>query len=138
MIQTSLFIDATPFDKSKLTTTELCVYELIEAGRITQQEICNSARFIGCHPIHEDFIKDKNPSTLRKIRQVIRDLRLIHGARILSDSNGYWICKSNEEATEYLIRLEGYAKSQAAADFETYRAMKNIFKVESEYFESLK
>lgn len=138
MIQPSIFPETIPFDKSKLSPIELCVYELIEKGRITQQEICNSARFLGCHPIHEDFIKDKNPSTLRKIRQIIRDLRLIHGARILSDSNGYWLCKSNEEATEYLIRLEGYAKSQAAANFETYKCMRNIFKVESEYFESLK
>lgn len=138
MIQPSIFPEPHHFDKSRLSPIECCIYELIEKARITQQEICNSARFIGCHPIHEDFIKDKTPSTLRKIRQVIRDLRLIHGARILSDSNGYWICKSSEEATEYLVRLEGYAKSQAAANFETYKAMKNIFKVESQYFESLK
>ena len=58
-----------------LTDDEQCVLNLISSAnyRITQQEIADSERWLGSHPIYEI---DRSESTLRKIRQVIRDLRI--------------------------------------------------------------
>ena len=117
-----------------LTDDEQCVLNLISSAnhRITQQEIANSEKWLGSHPIHE---VDRTESTLRKIRQVIRDLRIKKGYMILSDSNGYWIMKNRQEAIEYCERIERMAKSQARAWFETYNAMKKNFNLTSDYFD---
>lgn len=121
-------------DKSKLNAKELVVYELIEAGTITQLQIAKSAKWLGCHEVHESHLHEKQASTLRQIRQIVRDLRINHGAKILSSRNGYFICHSNEEAIEYLNRMEVTAKAQAKAWMVTYNTMRQIFNVESEYF----
>jgi hypothetical protein len=118
-----------------LTDDELSVLNLIfncKKNRITQQEIANSESWLGSHPIHE---VDRRESTLRKIRQVIRDLRIKRGYMILSDAKGYWIMKDRQEAIEYCERIERMAKSQARAWFETYNAMRKNFNLSSDYFE---
>ena len=117
-----------------LNNDEQCVLNLISnsAYRITQQEIADSERWLGSHPIHEI---DKKESTLRKIRQIIRDLRIKKGYMILSDSNGYWLMKNRQEAVEYCERIERMAKSQAKAWFETYNAMRKNFNLTSDYFD---
>ena len=116
-----------------LNNDEQCVLNLISnsAYRITQQEIADSERWLGSHPIHEI---DRSESTLRKIRQIIRDLRIKKGYMILSDSNGYWLMKNRQEAVEYCERIERMAKSQAKAWFETYNAMRKNFNLTSDYF----
>jgi hypothetical protein len=118
----------------QLTYDEQCVLNLISnsAYRITQQEIADSERWLGSHPIHEI---DRSESTLRKIRQIIRDLRIKKGYMILSDSNGYWLMKNRQEAVEYCERIERMAKSQAKAWFETYNAMRKNFNLTSDYFD---
>ena len=117
-----------------LNNDEQCVLNLISnsAYRITQQEIADSERWLGSHPIHEI---DRSESTLRKIRQIIRDLRIKKGYMILSDSNGYWLMKNRQEAVEYCERIERMAKSQAKAWFETYNAMRKNFNLTSDYFD---
>jgi hypothetical protein len=117
-----------------LTDDEQSILNLISSAnnRITQQEIANSERWLGSHPIHE---VDRRESTLRKIRQVIRDLRIKKGYMILSDAKGYWIMKDKQEAIEYCERIERMAKSQARAWFETYNAMRKNFNLSSDYFE---
>ena len=117
-----------------LTDDEQCVLNLITNAnyRITQQEIADSERWLGSHPIYEI---DRSESTLRKIRQVIRDLRIKKGYMILSDAKGYWIMKNRQEAIEYCERIERMAKSQAKAWFETYNAMRKNFNLTSNYFE---
>ena len=117
-----------------LTDEEQCVLSLISStnDRITQQEIAASQRWLGSHPVHEI---DRRESTLRKIRQVIRDLRIKKGQMILSDAKGYWIMKDRQEAIEYCERIERMAKSQARAWFETYNAMRKNFGLNSHYFE---
>ena len=117
-----------------LNNDEQCVLNLISNAnyRITQQEIADSERWLGSHPIHEI---DRSESTLRKIRQIIRDLRIKKGYMILSDSNGYWLMKNRQEAVEYCERIERMAKSQAKAWFETYNAMRKNFNLTSDYFE---
>jgi hypothetical protein len=118
----------------QLTNDEQSVLNLIANSdyRITQQEIANSERWLGSHPIHEI---DKSDSTLRKIRQIIRDLRIKGGYMILSDTKGYWLMKDRQEAIEYCERIERMAKSQAKAWFETYNAMRKNFNLTSDYFE---
>jgi len=117
-----------------LTDDEQCILNLISStnNRITQQEIAASQRWLGSHPIYEI---DRKESTLRKIRQVIRDLRIKKGYMILSDAKGYWIMKDRQEAIEYCERIERMAKSQARAWFETYNAMRKNFNLSSDYFE---
>ena len=117
-----------------LNNDEQCVLNLISNAnyRITQPEIADSERWLGSHPIHEI---DKKESTLRKIRQIIRDLRIKKGYMILSDSNGYWLMKIRQEAVEYCERIERMAKSQAKAWFETYNAMRKNFNLTSDYFD---
>jgi hypothetical protein len=117
-----------------LTDDEQSILNLISStnNRITQQEIANSERWLGNHPIHE---VDRRESTLRKIRQVIRDLRIKKGYMILSDAKGYWIMKDRQEAIEYCERIERMARSQARAWFETYNAMRKNFNLSSDYFE---
>lgn len=116
---------------------ETIVYNLIKEGKITQRQIMKSASWLGCHPVHEDEIGlvNKDDTTLRKIRQIIRNLRINHNVLILSDVKGYWIPETEEEIQEYLERMEATAKAQAKAWYETYRAMRHNFKIKSEYFE---
>jgi hypothetical protein len=110
------------------------VYDLIKsAGKITQLQIARSEKWLGCHPTHEAY-GDKKETTLRQVRQIIRDLRLKHGVLILSDNTGYWIMKDRTEAIEYISRIEKVAKAQAKAWFETYAAMKKNFGISSDYF----
>ena len=99
--------------------------------KITQSQIAQNARWMGSHP-HENYSSE---TTLRKIRQVIRDLRMKRGAPILSDTNGYWIPEDKSEIDGYIEQLELIAKAQTKAWFETYEAMKRIFDIHSEYFE---
>lgn len=106
--------------------------------KITQQQIADSERFLGCHPKYEvDAVAKKRDSTLRQVRQLIRNLRITHGVPILSDPKGYWIPYSTTEASEYLERAEAFAKAQAAAWFETYRAMRDTLNITSSFFERL-
>lgn len=104
-------------------------------GKVTQREIAQSEHWLGSHPKFEDF--QTSETTLRKVRQVIRDLRLKHNAPILSDRDGYWMPTTEGEVTEYLARIEQEAKAQTKAWFETYKAMKSTFSVNSSFFDSM-
>lgn len=124
---------------TELTADEKTVYDLIVScnGRITQLEIARSARWLGSHPVHEEHLNiDHQQSTLRKIRQIIRDLRIKHHLFILSDVNGYWIMKDRSEAIEYIKRIEKTAQAQARAWYVTYQSMRRNFGINSEYFET--
>jgi hypothetical protein len=102
---------------------------------ITQRDIAFKVMGLGGHQIYEAGLPIKaDETTLRKTRQIIRDLRL-KGIPILSDRSGYWIPKSREECQEYLERIERTAKAQSAAWFETYRAMESTIGIRSDFFE---
>ncbi len=107
-----------------------------EVKKITQSGIAKSERWLGCHPKYESA-RD-NETTLRKVRQIIRDLRIEHGAPILSDAGGYWIPKSEAEVKTYLGRIEIEARAQAAAWFETYSVMDKMLGYKSKWFEAQK
>lgn len=105
-------------------------------GRVTQIDIARSEPWLGCHQKHEyDKVERPDETTLRKVRQIIRDLRVIRYAPILSDRNGYWIPSNEKEVEQYLDRLEKEAKAQIISWLETHRSMKVTFGVSSEYLE---
>lgn len=119
---------------TQLNEEEKKVYDLIlrSNDRITQLDIARKV-FVGCHERFEGYDNPKQ-STLRKVRQIIRDLRMKHGLFVLSDTDGYWIMKSRDEAAKYIERMERIAKSSAKGYFETYQAMQKNFGVTSTYF----
>ena len=121
-----------------LTPEEQIVYDLISnSKRITQIQIAKSAKWLGHHPKHEAHLNiPPKASTLRKIRQIVRDLRIKRNVLILSDDEGYWVVNNRDEAVEYLQRIEKMAKAQAKAWHETYSAMRKNFNINSDYFDS--
>lgn len=100
--------------------------------RLTQRNIADELCRMGSH---EKFENPQDETTLRRVRQIIRDLRVEFKCPILSDRGGYWVTGELEEALEYIERMEKTAKSQAASWFETYRAVAQSFGVSSDYFE---
>lgn len=112
--------------------------ELAANGKLTQRELANRLPLLGCHKRFEgEVIPEARQfeTTLRKVRQIIRTLRLTYGQPILSDSKGYWICNNPDEAAEVLARMERTAKAQARAWNETYIGMRNVFNIKSKFFE---
>jgi len=120
---------------TELTKDQRLVYDLIvnSGGRITQLDIARKAPSLGSHERHEGYLSME--STLRKVRQIIRDLRIKNGLFILSDRKGYWIMRNDEEKREYLTRLEKQARASAKAYHVTYECMKRNCGMRSEYFE---
>lgn len=103
-----------------------------EFKKITQDDIVKSARWQALRP----YDINKAETEKRQIRKVIRDLRIKFGAPILSDRNGYWVCRDQTDAAEYIRALEIEAKSTAKAWFETYKAMKDTLNATSSFFEN--
>lgn len=102
-------------------------------GKVTQRELMHILPQLGNHPKHEKPPSEE--STLRKIRQIIRDLRTKRWAPILADREGYWIPKTHEEAKTYLERVENEIRARVAASFETYQAMKESLGIASAYLD---
>jgi predicted house-cleaning noncanonical NTP pyrophosphatase (MazG superfamily) len=115
------------------------VYALIESNsRITQLQIAKHEKYLGCLEKHEGHLEiDKQASTLRKIRFLVREMRVKKNIPILSDREGYFIMRTSDEALEYIKRIERTAKAQTRAWWETYRSMSKMFNIESEYLEKL-
>jgi len=123
--------------RTELTTEEKIVYDLIIGvgdGRITQLQIAKLAPQLGSHEKHEGYLT--LDSTLRKIRQIIRDLRIKKFLFILSDKRGYWVMQERGEAVKYIQRVEKTARSQAKAHYTTYQCMRRNFGINSDYFET--
>jgi sugar phosphate isomerase/epimerase len=117
----------------ELTPEEKTVYDYLkEHGKSTQLEIARGCPNLGSHPRHEGY--DNTQTTLRRIREIIRGLRINKGLFILSDRKGYWILKEKSEANEFLRQKEKEAKASAKSFMVTYHAMARNFGVSSEYF----
>ncbi len=123
-------------DLTKLSDDERAVLSLItfEAkkrpnGRITQREIMESERWLGCHGQYESTIGLRNPdeTTLRQVRAIIRKLRIEHHLPVLSDVKGYWVPENMAEVEDALGRLEATARAQARSWLETYQELKGAF-----------
>ena len=101
-------------------------------GKITQRELADAVPDLGRHQ------REKVPTeetTLRKIRQVVRDLRVLRWAPVISDGDGYWIPRNEAEAREYIERMEAEVKARVAASFETYRAMRESLGITSNFLD---
>lgn len=101
-------------------------------GKITQKAIAELLPQIGGHPKYDSRTED---TTLRKVRQVIRDLRTLRWAPILADVDGYWIPNNEMEAKEYMVKLEKEVRARVVASFETYRAMRESLGISSTYLD---
>lgn len=117
----------------QLTSEEQKVYDYLkEHGKSTQLEIARGCPSLGSHKKHEGYIS--SGATLRKVRQIIRDLRINKGLFILSDNGGYWIMENRDEIHRYLSGMEQKAKASAKGFMVTYHAMRKNFGVNSDYF----
>jgi hypothetical protein len=94
---------------------------IVERGPIRQDQIAHSAPFLGAHPQHD---KSSLETTTRQVRQLVRDLRVIHGVTILSSRAGYRLSDSRESTEAYLNAKYGSAIASGRAAMETYEAMR--------------
>jgi len=101
-------------------------------GKITQRELAAAVPDLGRHN-KEKLATDE--TTLRRIRGVIRDLRVLRWAPIISDSDGYYIPQNPDQAKAYIERVEQEVKARVAASFETYRAMKESLGISSAFLD---
>jgi len=90
---------------------------------VSQHDIAEDC-IVGSHFHEKNTRKQNYASTLRQVRQIVRDLRIDFGQPILSGKKGYWIAEDSAEVVQYCSMLEQKAKSSAAAYFETFKAMK--------------
>jgi len=132
--------------KGEMTQDQIAVMEAIVASsrmrkKITQQQIADSEPWLGYHKKYEDELvpdSKKRESTLRQVRQIIRDLRINYHVPIISDRNGYWIPTTSDEADQFIERLEAETKARIAASVETYKALRTSLNVrQSGLFESV-
>ena len=117
------------------------VIEATKAQRkISQRDIANSEPWLGCHGKFEGDIVSRNKqheSTLRKVRQIVHDLRVDFGIPIISDRHGYWIPTNEDEANAFIERLEAETKASIASKAMTYKALRNSLNVhQSKLFET--
>lgn len=124
--------------KSNIPSDEKDVLRLLfnrwqaQDGPIMQKEISELLPRIGGHPKYDSRHEE---TTLRKIRQVVRDLRTLRWAPILADNRGYWIPQTEKECKDYIDRVEKEVKARVVASFETYRAMKESIGISSDYLD---
>lgn len=126
------------FANGDLTAAERAVifeiWETRHGGRVSQAQIAASQPWIGSHP---EYDKTTYETTLRQVRQVIRDLRVKHGVPIVSDRDGYFIPRTDEEASAYLNAMEREVRARAASSLETYRAMQASLGVSNTFLDRL-
>lgn len=105
--------------------------------KVTQVDIARHEVWMGCHEKYEaGRVARPDETTLRKVRQIIRDLRVNHFAPILSSRDGYWIPKTETEVKQYLERLEAEAKAQIQSWLETHKSMEVTFGMSCEYLQA--
>lgn len=108
-------------DRASPEQQEVLAVLRLSAAKVTQREIARRCPLLGAH--WRDGSLKEEETTLRKVRQVIRDLRVEARVPILSDPGGYWLPRSKEEVDEYIDRVAKQARATAAAWFETLRTM---------------
>ena len=101
-------------------------------GKVTQKELAELCPKVGGHPKYDSRHED---TTLRKIRQVVRDLRTKRWAPIIADNEGYWIPRTPEEAQAYIDRIEKEVRARVVASFETYKAMRESLGIASDFLD---
>ena len=117
---------------------------LVQGGRITQLEIAASAPWLGCHPKYEaDIVKNEYETSIRRVRHIVRELRMIHHIPVLSDRKGFFLAATPAESASFLRKMESSARAVARTTLATYRRMSTILGgdllgIKSDYFDSIK
>jgi hypothetical protein len=113
------------------TPEQLAVLEVLVAtqGKVTQRQIARQCPMLGHHWREEDSAPE-NETTLRKVRQLVRDLRVKFRVPVLSDPKGYWLPTYEEEIAEYVDRVEKQARATAQAWFETLHSLEGFIEEE--------
>jgi hypothetical protein len=91
-------------------------------GKVTQRDLAKRCPMLGRHWREQATAAD-DETTLRKVRQVVRDLRVELRVPILSDPKGYWLPRTDDEVVEYVDRVEKQARATARAWFETLKSL---------------
>jgi hypothetical protein len=95
-------------------------------GKLTQRNLVDACPGIGAHRREVDagiVSPTSLETTLRRVRQIVRDLRVELRVPILSDPSGYWLPRTEDEVAEYVDRVEKQARATARAWFETLRSL---------------
>lgn len=100
--------------------------------KVHQRDFTRIFTEFGSHEVYEEPRRD---STLRKVRQIIRNLRVEHGVPVLSDREGYWLPRSEKEVASFVGDLRAKAKAMSKSYFETYSAVKKATGITDSYFE---
>lgn len=117
-------------NKSKMNPKEIAVLDVICRGKCTQIDIVRSVEWLGCYERFEATkVADKEQSTTRKVRSVVKDLRMKHNVPILSDHNGYWLWDGDnrEEVKEFMEGFEAAARAEAVSRMVTYHHLSKLF-----------
>jgi len=128
--------------RANLSRPEAAVLSLLESywtpgGRLSQLDIANSEKWLGCHRHENGRVRNAAESTLRKVRQIIQDLRRNHGIPVLSDRDGYFLPSTSAEGEEYIVGLERQSRAAAASYMVTYHAMRKTLGVTNRFFEAV-
>lgn len=110
------------------------LWETRHGGSLSQAQLAKRVGWMGSHVCEPVRTVE---STLRKVRQVIRTLRVTHGLPILAESDGYYIPRNETEARDYLSIMEREAKARAASSLETYRALRKSLGVTNAFLDAL-
>ena len=95
-------------------------------GKLTQRDLMDACPGIGAHrrEVNAGVASPTSmETTLRRVRQIVRDLRVDLRVPILSDPSGYWLPRTEDEVAEYVERVEKQARATARAWFETLRSL---------------
>ena len=91
---------------------------------------------IGAHRKHISY-NNKRDNALRKIRQLIRDLRVNFNIPILSSNKGYYLPSSHSDAVEFLERFEKVVNAQRRSWNTTLYMLEDSLEVNSSIFKKI-
>ncbi|TXH08066.1 MAG: hypothetical protein E6R04_11620 [Spirochaetes bacterium] len=109
--------------------TLICKYP-----RSQKHQLCKLMKDYGTH---EEFESPRQRTSMRKIQQLIRNLREM-GIPIVSHvSKGVWLARYEEDLREYIEWIENKARSDIASMMSVKNTLQNIIKKLNSYELSL-
>lgn len=123
---------------------QLVVIKLIltawkEGYKVTQRDIAIHETWIGAHPKWEikKILAGFTETSTRRVREIVRDLRVIWHVPILSDEDGYFFAFNTEDARRVLMRIESEVYSRNLSSVQTYREMQKMFGSISDFIDQI-
>ncbi len=99
------------------------------AGKLTQRQIADACPGLGAHhrELEAGAASDSSTeTTLRRVRQIVHDLRVVRRVPILSDPSGYWLPRTEDEVAEYVNRVGKQARATAEAWLTTVQSLEGF------------